>query len=142
VILEEPKEGEIGHNARHHRELFFARSSAGASNDFAPEKVRNGGEEHQTNEPGLPPTVEDITAQSDPDVTPAKWQVVIHQQKPRQEVEDEDVGGKNHDRQRKNLGEASAISRRNRYATAPNRVGEGAERALSYTKDDCFGVYK
>ena len=76
--------------------LPLGRRGARPGDDLAPDKIHHRGEHHQADEPRLPPAVEDVAGHRDPQVPPAVREVEIDQQKHRQEVEDEDVGGEDH----------------------------------------------
>src|ERR1051325_8411446 len=85
VILEKGKQGQIGRDTGQQRQLSLPLSCALPRNDPSPNKIHARREQHQPDEPGLPPTVEDVTAEGYAEISPARRHSVIDQQKQGQE---------------------------------------------------------
>ena len=96
VVFEEGEESEVGRDARGDSQFPFALCGARAGDDFTPEEIEDCGEEHQPCEPRLPPSVKEIAAKGDPDISPAVREIVVDQQKEGQKIENENLAGEDH----------------------------------------------
>ena len=96
VVLKESKKTQVGNHAGHDCQPLLDPRGSRSGDDFAPDKIYYRREHHQADEPRLPPAVENIAGTGNPEVPPTERQVKIDQQKHRQEIEDENVGGEDH----------------------------------------------
>ena len=87
VIFEESKETQIRHHTGQHRELSLSRGGAGSGDDLAPNKLQDGREQHEADEPRLPPAVKNIAGENQEEVLAAPRQRPVSRKNDREKDE-------------------------------------------------------
>ena len=103
VILEETEHSEVHHHGNEQRHVPPVSGSARRGNDLPREIHNAGGEEHQNDEPRFHPSVKDVAEYRDEKIQSgilrlAPDEEIIPHEKQGQEIEKEDLGGKDHRR--------------------------------------------